>query len=469
MKKFDLIIIGGGAGGFAAAIKANELGKSAVMINHGLPLGGTCVNVGCVPSKTLIHAAETVYNARKRKIPGIEIDVKSVDFPSVIQHELDLVDQLRKEKYEKVIQGLEHVSVVEGSAKFVSSTALEVNGERHEAPKTIIATGSTATPPRIEGIEETGYITHIEALKEKELPKSLTILGAGPVGLEFAQVFARFGTKVTILARGNSIFSHGEEDLTKRLQEILENEGINIKTNVQVQKAYREDGKKVLVYKEADLSAETLVKAEEILIAAGKTPNTKNLNLEAAGVEIDEQGAIKTSPNLQTSNPNIYAVGDVNNLPLRLETTAGKEGTLASENALTGSDKSLDYNTIPFTIFTDPQYASVGYTEDEQMRVMKVCSCRTVEFNHLPKARILDRTDGAIKMAVHPKTEQIMGVHILSPNAGDLIAQAMTLIANKNTLDDVISSAPVFPTLSEAIKLVATSFKKDISKLSCCT
>lgn len=466
--EFDLIVIGGGAGAFATAIKSNELSAKTLMVNHGLPLGGTCVNVGCVPSKTLLWAGEVMHQAKHHNIPGIDIEIKNFDFAKVVQDELNLVEKLRTEKYEKVLSQLEHVTLVEGRATFVSQNEIEVDGKRYKAEKFIIAAGSTVTVPPIEGIKEVGYITHIEALKLKKQPKELIIVGAGPIGLEFAQMYARFGTKVTILHRSSSIFSRGEEKSTTRLVKILIQEGIIIKTNVQIRSAYKEGDKKVLVYKEADLSAETLAKADEILLATGKTPNTQELELDKAGVETDDRQAVKVNEHFQTSQPHIFAVGDVTNLPLRLETTAGREGTLASENAITGSKNNIDYNTVPYTIFTDPQLAGVGFTEDEQMKQMGVCACRTVSFTDVPKAIIMRRTEGLIKMVIHPQTKQILGVHILAPNAGELITEAMMLIKNKNTIDDIVSSLPMFPTLSEAIKIVALSFTKDISKLSCC-
>ncbi|MBI2613356.1 MAG: mercury(II) reductase [Candidatus Levybacteria bacterium] len=475
MEEYDLIIIGGGAGSFAAAIKANELGAKTLLINKVLPLGGTCVNVGCVPSKTLLWAGEVMHLAKNHNIPGIDIEVKNFNFGQVVQHELDLVAKLRAEKYEKVLNGLENVTHIEGRASFVSPNEIEVNpsansgqgGQKYTSKKFVIAAGSTTTVPPIEGIKEVGFITHIEALKFKEQPKELIIVGAGPLGLEFAQMYSRFGTKVTILHRGSSIF-RGEEELIARLAEILTQEGITIKLNARVKKAYKEGNKKVLVYKEGDLSAEALAKADEILLATGKTPNTQELNLNKAGVNVDEKQAIKVTSQLQTSQPHIYAVGDVINLPIRQEPTAGREGTLATENALSNAQNSIDYNTVPWTIFTDPQLAGVGFTEEEQMKRFDTCMCKTVSFKDIPKAIIINRTEGLIKMAIHPETKQIMGVHILAPNAGELIAQAMVLVKNKNTIDDVINSLPMFPTLSEAIKIVALSFTKDISKLSCC-
>lgn len=465
MNEYDLIIIGGGAGAFAAAIKANELDAKTLLVNKGLPLGGTCVNVGCVPSKTLLWAGEVMHQAKNNGIPGIDIEVKNFDFATVVQHEIDLVEKLRAEKYQKVLSQLENVTHLEGRATFVSSNEIKIDGQKYTAKKFIIAAGSIATVPPIENIQEVGYVTHVEALRLKQQPKELIVIGAGPVGLEFAQMYARFGTKVTILHRSSSIF-HGEEELITKLAEILTEEGITIKTSVQVKSARKEGDKKIVSYVVEGKQEE--VSGDEILLAVGKTPNTQDLALNKVGVEVDEKKAIKVTPQFQTSQQHIYAVGDVTNAPLRLEPTAGREGTLAAENALRNAQNSIDYNSVPWTIFTDPQLAGVGFTEEEQMKKFGTCMCKTVSFKDVPKALIINRTEGLIKMAIHPETKQIMGVHILAPNAGELIAEAMWLVKNKNTTEDVINSLPMFPTLSEAIKIAALSFTKDVSKLSCC-
>lgn len=465
-QKYDLIIIGGGAGAFAAAIKANELRDKTVMINSGLPLGGTCVNVGCVPSKTLLYAGELLHLAKNHGIPGVELEVKNFNFQKVIADELSLVEKMRREKYEKVLKNLEHVTFIKGQARFISTTEVEVDGKRLSGKKFIIATGSTATISLIEGIEKAGYLTHIEALKLKQLPKSMVVIGAGPVALEFAQLYSRFGTKVTILHRSDEVFRAGERQVVARLVEILQEEGIDIKLNVIFQVVKKQEEKKVISYSVDGKKSE--IAADEILVAIGKTANTKALNLGKIGVAVDKRQAIQVNNYFQTKQANIYAIGDVTALPLRLETTAGREGTLAAENAIKGTKYNIDYNMVPYTIFTDPQLAGVGYTENQQMKEMGVCACRSISFEHLPKAIIMRRTEGLIKMAIHPETRVIQGVHILSPHAGELIAEAMMLVKNKNTIDDVTNSLPMFPTLSEAIKLVALSFTKNINNLSCC-
>ena len=464
--QYDLIILGGGAAAFAAAIKANELKAKTAMINSELPAGGTCVNVGCVPSKLLLHTGEVLHMAKNHGVPGIELEVKSFDFNKVIEDELNIVEGFRKEKYEKVLANLEHVTYIEGKAFFSGEKEIEVNGEKLTAEKFIIATGSTANVPPIDGIKEVGYVTHIEALKLKKQPRELAIVGAGPVGLEFAQIYARFGTKVTILQRRERIFPHGEAELINKLATILEDEGITIKTSVTVKSARSENNKNVLSYTVNGKPEEITV--DEILLAAGKTPNTQDLNLDKPGVVVTDRKAVVVNESFETNVPHIYAAGDVTNAPLRLETTAGHEGTLIIENILDGKNSSIDYGSVPYAIFTDPGYASVGLTEDAQMKRDGVCACRTVPFEVIPKAGITRRTEGLIKMGIHPKTKVILGVHILAPNAADLIAQAMVLIKNKNTIDDVLDSEPVFPTMSEAIKYVALSFTKDLSQLSCC-
>lgn len=466
MRTYGLIILGGGAGAFAAAIKANELGANTLMVNAGLPIGGTCVNVGCVPSKILLRTGEVMHLAKNHTIPGVDIEVKNFNFAQVVQHELDVVEKLRTEKYEKVLSNLENVTHLEGRAHFVSANDIDVDGQQYRAKKFIIATGSTATMPPVEGIKEVRYLTHIEALQIKKLPRELIIVGAGPLGLEFAQMYARFGTNVTLLHRGSSVFSPGEPELTTQLADILRKEGITIKTGVQLQSARKDGNNKVISYIFGGKQEEVI--GEEVLLATGKTPNTQNLDLDKAGVEIDDKQAIKVNQYFQTSQSHILAVGDVTNAPLRLETTAGREGTLAAENALSGTENSIDYHTVPYTIFTDPQLAGVGWTEEKEIETLGTCLCRTVSFADVPKAIIMRRTEGMIKMVIHPETTVILGVHILAPNASELIAEAMMLIKNKNTTDDVVNSLPMFPTLSESMKIAALSFTKDISKLSCC-
>jgi len=466
MEEYNLIIIGGGAGAFAAAIKANELGAKTLMVNHGLPLGGTCVNVGCIPSKNLLRAGEVLYYSQNHNFGGIKLRVDEFDFGKTIQEELDIVAAMRKEKYEDVLKNLQNVTFIEGRAKFISPTEIEVSNQKYQGKKFVIATGSTANVPAISGIKEVGYLTHIEALANKKQPKSLVIIGAGPLGLEFAQMFHHFGTKVTVLQRGNTILPRVEPEIADTLQKYLTEEGIAIYTEAETLSVHKDGVEKVVRAKIKGIEQE--FKAEAILLAAGKTANTKDLNLQVAGIEIDERQAIKVNEYQKTTQDHIFAVGDVTNQKLRLETIAGREGTLAAKNTLTESRDGVNYRQVPYAVFTYPAVAGIGMTDAEVIESGGRCNCKTIDFSKVPKAGAIKDTRGAIKMVINSENRKILGIHMVAPEAADIINQGIYILKGGVTVDDVIDSLPVFPTLSEAIKIAALSFTTDITKLSCC-
>lgn len=463
---YDLIIIGGGAGAFAAAIKANELGAKTLMVNKGLPIGGTCVNVGCVPSKYLLSVGELVFKAKHHSFRSVNVPDVHFDFAKAIEEELELVGGLRKAKYENVLSQLGKVTLTEGEAHFVSPHEIEVEGKKFTAEKFVIATGSVALPPPVNGLEQAGFITHVEALRNKELPKRLVIIGAGPLGLEFAQLFNNFGSKVDVLVRGEQILTRTEPEVAYALGNYLSRDGITIWGKTAIQKVVK-DGNDKVVSVEVDGKPIEL-RVDEILIATGKTPNTDKLNLRAVSVEIDDKKAIKVNDFYQTSTPHIYAAGDVIDKSLRLETTAGKEGSYATENALTGTKLSINYLQVPYAVFTSPGVAGVGLTDADIVASGGKCVCRTVEFSEIPKAQVIKDTRGLIKMIVTGEEKKIVGVHMVAPQAADIINQAMYIIKAGMTVDNVLETLPVFPTLSEAIKIAALSFKVDVTKLSCC-
>lgn len=305
MQHYDLIVIGGGAGGFGAAIKANDLGARTALVNTGLPLGGTCVSVGCVPSKALLWAAEVLHTSRHHGIPGLELEVKHIDVAAIVNDEVALVERMRRDKYAAVLRELEHVTLIEGSARFSTPKTIEVNSHTLASERFVIATGSTATVPPIEGLREAGFMTHIEALRRERLPQSVVVIGAGPLGLEFAHLFSRFGVRVTILQRPPTIFPHTEAILARRLTEILEREGIRVVTGVQVKSVARSGTSKRVTYETA--GAARTVDIEEILLVAGKTANTAGLQLSTAGVVVDLREAIKVNRFLRTSAAHVYA------------------------------------------------------------------------------------------------------------------------------------------------------------------
>jgi mercuric reductase len=464
--KYDLIIIGGGAAAFSAAIKANMHGVKTAMIERAA-LGGTCVNVGCVPSKNLLGAGEILHSAREPPYPSIYPCESNFDFAKTIEAKDMLVKGLRKQKYYDVLQSLEHVELMEASASFISPKKLKVDGKFFEASKFIITAGSSPSTPKFKGIENVNYLTNNEALALKEKPSSMIVIGGRALGLEFAQMYARFGTKVTLLQRSNRIIPDQEPEISQGLHNYLTEEGIEIITGVNVQEVWQKNGSKFI--KASVDKQDRVFEAGQLLLAIGRRPNTADLHLENARVKLrKDNGAIVVNSEMRTSAPHIWAGGDVVGEPM-LETLAAKAGATAAENALTGSHKKIDLLSVPSAIFTSPQVASVGMTEQQMMEKYGYCSCRTLLMKDVPKGLTVNDTKGLIKMAVDPKkNNRIVGVHILASIAADMIHEAVMAVKYRLTIDDIIDTVHVFPTMSESIKLVATAFRQGVSKLPCC-
>ena len=465
--RYDLIIIGGGAAAFSAAIKANIHGIKALMIERAA-LGGTCVNVGCIPSKNLLGAGEILHLAKNPPYPSIFPCDSEFDFRKTVGAKDNLVKSIRKQKYYDVLSSLENVELMEESASFVTPKKVRVDGKALEADKFIIATGSSSSIPQLKGIENVDYLTNNEALSLKEKPSSMIVVGGRALGLEFAQMYARFGTKVTLLQRSDKIIPEHEPEIADGLHNYLIEEGIEITTGVNVQEIYQKGDSKFVRTSSINGNKTQTFEAEQLLMATGRKPNTADLHLENVGVKLRPDGAIAVNSEMHTSATHIWAGGDVIGEPM-LETLAAKEGATAAENALTGTHKKIDLHSVPSAIFTSPQVASVGMTEEQMMQKYGYCSCRTLLMNNVPKALTVNDTKGLIKMAVDPKkNNRIVGVHILASIAADMIHEAVMAVKYRLTVNDIIDTVHVFPTMSEAIKLVATSFKQDVSKLSCC-
>lgn len=461
---YELGVIGGGAAAFAAAIKADELGAKAVMINGGT-IGGTCVNVGCVPSKRMLTLGDHYFYALQNGFPGINYGEMGLEYSRVVDAKNALIRGLRRKKYSDVVRNLEHVGYVEGKAKFESKHRLSVNGKSITARKFVIATGSSPKAVPVPGVGEIDYLTNVEALDTKEVPDSIVIIGGRALGLEFSQIFAHFGAKVTVLQRSNRIIPEEEPEISKALRKYLEEEGITIHTGVSLL-AFKRKNKAKEVHARIGKSSR-IFKADEILMAAGRKPNTDDLNLDAVGVRTRDDGAIMVDREMRTSASHIWAGGDVKGEPM-LETIAAREGSIAAENALTNAGRKIDYLAVPKAVFTSPQVATVGLTEKELLEKGFECNCRTLQMKNVPKALITGQTRGLVKIVIDNKTHRIFGVHILSDLAADMIHEGVLAVKNKLTIEDIIDTVHVFPTMSEALKLAAQSFTKDVTKLSCC-
>ncbi|MBI4445692.1 MAG: mercury(II) reductase [Acidobacteria bacterium] len=464
--KYGLIIIGGGSAAFAAATKASDLGKTALMVNAELPLGGTCMNVGCMPSKHLLAVGDEVFYSERPRFKSLGSRPAAVfDFGTAMQEMNDMIARMRRKNYVDVLHSLDGVTLVEGKARFAGPNRVEAGGKTYEADKILIATGSITKALPIPGLDNMRWLNNVAALKLRGLPKSLVVIGGGPLGLEFAQMFAHFGSRVTILEAMSQVLPRHEPEIAAELRRSLEGEGIIIHTGVRVEKVAERDGVKTVTFRDGDSQAET--EADELLLAAGVQPNTSDLDLDAAGVKVDRGGFIQVNQYYQTDNLDIFAAGDCVG-KMALEPVAAKEGALAVENAFTVPVRSINYDYVPSAVFTNPQVASVGITEEEEMRRFNTCLCRTINMDLVPRASAVNETRGVFKMVIHPRNYKILGVHIVAPDAADLIHEAVLAVKFGLTIDDIIDTVHVFPTFSEGIKRVAQSFTRDVSKMSCC-
>jgi len=467
MTEFDLIIIGGGAAAFAAANRANKLKKRALLINDRniLPLGGTCVNVGCIPSKIMLHQGQEYFYPARSRFRAIALKGKA-DFVEALRETREMVLGFQTKNYFNVIEKQEYVEFKEGRAGFKDPHTIEVGDEEYKGDNILIATGASTFIPPVKGMEDIDYLTNKTIFNLEEKPDSIIVLGGGPEAMEFTQIFHHFGIKVIVLQRSDRILTKLDEMVARELQRHLEDEGIRIITGTSVREAKKLNGGVELVV-DIKGKGEQLISAERLLIAAGLKANTGGLDIDNSGVELGEKGFIKVNDQMQTSQPHIYAAGDVTGL-MPLETVAAKQGNIAALNMFENAGKTINYLEIPQAVFTSPEVASVGMTEEEYMKKYNVCMCRTISFEHVEKAAAIKDTRGLIRMVVDPKTLQVIGVHMVGPMAADIITTATYAIKNKMTIFDIRDTVHVFPTLSEVIKKVAQSFEQNLDDMACC-
>ena len=465
VRKYDLIILGGGSAGFAAAIQAHELGRTVLMVNAET-LGGTCVNVGCVPSKTLIRAAEALHKGGHHAFAGIRSEAALVDFEAVIRQKDGLVSQLRQAKYVYVLDAYDRVELIEGEARLESSRTVRVNGGVYEASSILVATGSRPWLPDVPGLAENDPLDSTSAFELTRLPESMIVLGGRYIALEIAQMFARFGTKVTVLQRSRRILPTEDADLTEALTSYLREEGLRIETSVQVREVRRESSGVIVRALVGD--AEREFSAERILCATGRRANTENLGLEEIGVRLSGQGEILVDEHLQTSQTGIFAAGDVIGEPAFVY-TAAYEGRLAAANALSPETQRRDYRALPWVIFSDPQVAGVGLNELEAASAGIEVEVARLDLRNVPRALAARDTRGFIKLIRRKGSDELIGARILAPEGGEQIMEAALAIRHGIGVSDLASAFHPYLTQAEGIKLCAQTFGKDVAKLSCCS
>lgn len=477
---YDLVILGGGAAAFAAITEASRRGLSTAMVNTGLPIGGTCVNVGCVPSKHLLAVGESATTPRENPFDAVQYsdDEPTVDWGTALDGTDELVERFRQTNYVDVANHYD-VDVYEGYGKLVHDTTIGVvdgtdEGVRITGEKVLVATGSSPWAPPIDGLDDVDYYTSETILAERDLPGSIVIIGGGYVALEWGQILHRVGVDVTILQRSNRVLSDMEGQLGRELQRSFGAQGIDVVTGNDFKRVRSPvaDGGTTAV--QEGVTVETVIEgdrheftAESLLVATGVQPNSENIGLDDVGVEIHDGGSVRVDTHFQTTNPDVYAAGDVIGEP-ELETVAAKEGNHAVKNAFGEGDVTIDYDAVPAVVFTSPEVASVGTTELEYMDEYGTCSCRTVQMDDVPRAKVVENTDGLVQVVKHHETDDIVGVHMVGPRAADMIMEATLAVKFELTVDDIIDTVHPFPTFSEAFKQACQAFRRDTSTMSCC-
>jgi mercuric reductase len=471
---YDLVILGSGSTAFAAALRAQELNKTAVMTEERTT-GGTCVNRGCLPSKNLIEAAKIIHEARYPRYPGLTPAEIRLDFRRLIEQKDEIILGYRSKKYESLTGG--QFTVEKGHAEFVDDRSVQVDGKRITGEKILIATGSRPVVPSIEGLRDVPYLTSDlltnddEPIELRELPHSLIILGAGYITLELGQMFHRFGANVTIVERSEQLLSHDyEPEVGEAIREAFESEGIQIIAGA-VPRWVRQERMAVTVNVETGGQTHEL-RAEKLLVATGRRPNSDNIAIEKAGVELGKEGQVRVDEFLRTNVPHIFAGGDVigREVGSQMATPVGsQDGGIAVHNAFTdGELRRVRHRIIPRTIFTDPQVATVGLTEEGAISAGRNCWCNTVPISLVPRAGAIRDMAGMIRMVADHDTEEVLGVSMVGNSAGEVIHEAAMAMRFHAKITDFIELLHVYPTMAEALKIVAISRRKDPAKLSCC-
>lgn len=459
-----IAIIGSGGGAFAAAIRAAEAGARVTMIESGGVIGGTCVNVGCVPSKIQIRAAQLAQYQRENPFEGLADHAPAIDRPQIAAQQHSRVAELRQAKYQKILDDNPGINMIRGRARFEDANSLLVDlhggGQLQiTADRVLIATGASPMIPPIPGLADTPYWTSDEAVFSNETPEHLLVIGSSVVAVEQAQAFRRLGSKVTILAR-STLLSSEDPNLGAGLADAFRAEGIAVCEHTHASAVGYESGQFVLETQKGP------IRGDRLLIATGRAPNTRDLGLEQIGAETDKRGGVKVEEHLRTSVEHIYATGDCTDLP-QLVYVAAAGGTRAAVN-MTGGDARLDLSAMPAVIFTEPQVATVGLDEG-QARVRGIeTETRTLSLEHVPRALANFETRGFVKLVTEAGSHRLLGAQILAAEAGEMIQTAALAVHNGMTVEAL--GDLLFPYLVhvEALKLCAQTFTKDVEQLSCC-
>lgn len=456
MSQFDVTVIGSGPGGYVAAIRCAQLGFKTAIIEKYPTMGGTCLNVGCIPSKALLDSSEHFHNAAHNfSDHGIIINEPKADLARMIARKNEVVDQTTKGI--QFLMDKNKITVFEGVGSFESATQIKVtkndgSTETIDSKYTIIATGSKPTALPFITLDKERIITSTEALELKEIPKHLIIIGGGVIGLELGSVYKRLGSEVTVVEFMDKIIPTMDGALSKELNKVLRKQGMKFNLSTGVQSVER-NGDTVKVTAKDKKGEEVVFEGDYVLVAVGRSPYTKGLGLENAGVDLDERGRVKTNEHLQTNVSNIYAIGDVV-AGAMLAHKASEEGTLVAE-LIAGQKPHINYNLIPGVVYTWPEVAAVGKTEEQLKAEGVAIKVGNFPMRALGRSRASGDTDGFIKVIADEKTDEILGVHMIGARAADLIAEAVVAMEYRASAEDISRMSHAHPTYAEAMKEAA--------------
>jgi mercuric reductase len=454
----DLAVIGSGGAAMAAGIEARKRGASAVLVESGT-LGGTCVNRGCVPSKALLAAAGARHAALANSFRGVSTSAGEVDMAAVVEQKNELIGWLRQAKYADVAAAW-GFQILSGTARFRDGEVLEVEGRPLRARGYVVATGAQPYVGGVPGLERLEYLTSTTAMELRDLPASLVIIGGGYVGMEQAQLFAHLGSRVTVVGR---LAPHTEPELAEVMRRVFADDGITVVEEHAVAATAAGDGGSVAVTTASGIRVE----GQRVLIATGRRPDTTALNLAAAGVETDDRGFVMIDEHQRTSNPSVYAAGDVAGTPQYVYVAAAS-GHVAASNALDPDAKrSVDYAGLPAVTFTRPQVASAGLSEEAALAAGYSCDCRVLALADVPRALVNHDTRGAVKLVADADTGRVLGVHAAAEAAGEVMLAATYAIKAGMTVDDLAETWAPYLTMAESLRLVAGMFRTDMPT-SCC-
>ncbi|HEX3670745.1 MAG TPA: dihydrolipoyl dehydrogenase [Candidatus Cybelea sp.] len=442
-RRHDLIVVGAGSAGYAAARTARDVGCDVALIDHG-PLGGLCILRGCMPSKALLASSDALQDAREARALGIDAQRLAYNMPFIAARKRELVRGFADYR----IEGIEDFPMYAGSARFLSPTQVAV-GENTviEAPKFVVATGSVVTPTVLPGLEEIGYSDSDAVLDFEAIPKSVVVLGGGYTACELGQFLSRMGSRTTILIRSGHLLTASDEDVGDALTGYFREEGIEVVTRATLVGAERRGSQKIVRYLHGGIEREAA--GDEIFYALGRAPNTAGLDLHEAGVQTEPGGGIAVDDRLRTSNPNVYAGGDVTG-EYMLVHVAIYQGEIAARNACLSVDESADYGLIgAHTVFTDPQFAAVGMSEKELRRKRVAYVTGRYEFAEHGKAQCLGKTKGFVKIMADRTDGRILGAAVLGPQGSELIHEVIVAMRFNATVDQFMRIPHLHPTLAE--------------------